>query len=297
MAHIAYDGTRYNGFQLQSANRRKTITVQGVLETALVRLTGLGREALQIQAAGRTDAGVHARGQAIHFYCNRRLSSPRTERALNSLLPDDVCVVSLQRVPLDYNVRYSNGKLYSYTIHVGSMKDPFHGRWQYHHRHHSDVHDCEVVVLGGLNVDAMQEAAKEFEGTHDFKQFSNRSRDGSKKGTVKTIRRCDVIRRVGEVPAIEMSSTDTYLRIEFDGDGFLYKQCRHMVGALLAVGQGRVGVGDIGGALQQGHPLPVGRYVVAPPQGLVLEHVYLSDPPTEEEIEQGMEMGWAKMNV
>lgn len=116
-ATLQYDGTHYWGWQLQPppAGRRAKPTIQLALEKALVRLTGEPREELKVQAAGRTDAGVHARGQVAQWYCRRQREPAALLRGLNALLPADIRAVGVQRVPLDFNVRYALQKTYRWV--------------------------------------------------------------------------------------------------------------------------------------------------------------------------------------
>lgn len=282
IAEISYDGTRYAGFQLQSAARKGPSTIQGQMEKALGKFVGLPREELRMQGAGRTDAGVHARGQAVHFMSPRLLEASRSDSttthnravtALNSILPEDIRVLRVLRVPLDYNVRFSNGKIYTYDLHLDPIGDPFLCRYRFRPRR-----------LDVLNLSTLSSAAAMFVGTHDFSAFSSRPRDGSKRSPVRTVRRC-------EVSPLEMSG----YRITVEGDGFLYKQVRHMVGATLSAATGRILPEDIAAALKD----PVGKgggalarpnaYIVAEPQGLCLAKVLLMEPGDPEKLMYGIE--------
>jgi tRNA pseudouridine38-40 synthase len=247
-ATVAYDGTRYAGFQLQNASvhPRRLVTVQGKLERALTTFLSVSREALALQGAGRTDAGVHAQDQKVHFYSPRLLSllsddavdggdrscefkdnaeaafhrmgeelSSETgvfrrsiERpskallAINSMLPEDLRVLDLRRVPLDFNVRYSLGKLYSYTYDVcDPVANPLTIRFRHRPR-----------APWRIDPPAMVHAAGAFVGTHDFSLLSSKPRDGSERSPIRTIRRCEVVPVEGGA------------KLYVEGDGFLYKQ-------------------------------------------------------------------------
>jgi tRNA pseudouridine38-40 synthase len=310
IAEVAYDGTQYAGFQLQlspqsfsshlendwSENKGRKSTIQGKLERALTKFLALSRSELKLQGAGRTDAGVHARGQVVHFFSKRELDGyKRAVKAVNSLLPEDIRVNAIRRVPLDFNVRYSLGKVYTYDLDVSDVYDPCAIRYRRH------IADPERR----FSIRALAIAVKAFTGMHDFAQFASRRRDGStpyppeiieeslapfdeepsgtrtvfsRRGTVRTIRSARV-----------QSITRDWLRISFEGDGFLYKQVRHMVGAALAVGWRRLTVEDIKAALvinnYDTYPpytqrtLPNGAYEVAKASGLCLHQVFLPEIP------------------
>jgi tRNA pseudouridine38-40 synthase len=165
-AILSYDGTAFAGWQLQASQP----TVQGALERALGRYTGLDRAALGVQGAARTDAGVHALGQAAHFRCRRVLDPPAARRALNSMLPEGVRVLELERVPVDYNVRFTLAKTYFYDLHLDEVHDPFTCRYR-----------CVPDVPGGIDLQALADAARLFVGTHDFTPFSSASEDGRRR--------------------------------------------------------------------------------------------------------------------
>lgn len=203
---LAYDGTDYWGWQLQAApaappvssggggpskrQPRPRPTIQLRLEQALVKITGEPREVLKVQAAGRTDAGVHARGQVAQFFARRRpgrppLAPPALLRALNALLPPDVRALAAREVPLDFNVRYALRKTYRYDLDLApGAADPFQHRFRHRPRRPE-----------ALRLAAMADAAQLFVGTHDFSNFANVSADGShaRKDPVKTILRYELL--------------------------------------------------------------------------------------------------------
>lgn len=303
IAEISYDGTRYNGFQLQKASSPSSLltttskskyraathpppTIQGKLETALTRFLGIHRDDLLLQGAGRTDAGVHARGQVVHFFSKRRLEDTnRAVLALNSLLPEDIHVLRVLRVPLDYNVRFSMGKVYTYDLHLDPLgSDPFTQRYRL----------CPRALLNSnfvnFNVEALSSAAAVFVGTYDFTGFSSKPRDKSQRSAVRTIRRCEIISAPSQ--QFSTSCSDPLLRIEIEGDGFLYKQVRHMVGAILAAASGRITSEDISkaladpvhrGGVEGGALARSGAYILAEPHGLCLKKVFLPNPPSNPE--------------
>lgn len=223
---VAYDGTDYNGWQVQLGNRKKR-TIQGVLEAALCTCLCTDRTELKVQGAGRTDAGVHALGQVVQFYTNQQLSQLDTlHLRLNSLLPYDVRVMSTQATPMDFSVRLSAlWKEYHYKLGYGTVSNPLERR----HR---------AFIRGPLDVPAMADAIAAFEGTHDFSAFANRYEDGL--STVRTLIKARIVEEPGG------------LRIELRGSGFLYKMVRHIVGATISVGRGRLTKQDIQRLLESG---------------------------------------------
>lgn len=249
-AIISYDGTNYSGFQLQlgseppldkhgtvSVSNRKRRgknntmpTIQGQLEHTLSTVTQQPREVLKIQAAGRTDAGVHARAQVIQFWTptyhhhhhnNKEKEKVNTVRicyGVNSLLPADIRMVSLQQVPASFNARYASSKTYYYDIHLDKIENPLYRRYRYHPK----------KVL--MNVEKIREVGQLFVGTHDFGAFCKQSEDNAKHSTVRT------------VESIELEKLpESGVRFVIKGSGFLHRQCRHMVGAILAVADGEGG--------------------------------------------------------
>ncbi|DBA69830.1 TPA: hypothetical protein ACH3X2_012548 [Trebouxia sp. C0005] len=214
-AVVAYDGTAYKGFQLQRGERNTVPTVQGVLERALCQIRQESRETLRMQSSGRTDAGVHAKGQVINFYSHKLVPDCTTMmHSLTRMLPDDVSVRSMQRVPPDFHARFTAmSKVYHYHLTVAAKVDPF-TRW-YSGR-----------VQSPVDLSLMRQAADLFIGQHDFTHFANLGNPDP--NPVKTIRRFDIL------------PNEHGFVFQVEGNGFLYKMVRHMVGALLAVGAGNL---------------------------------------------------------
>ncbi len=210
---VSYDGSRYEGWQRQS---RTEETVQGKLEKAILTLTG---EAAQVIGAGRTDAGVHARGQRANVHLIKEISPKILEDELNKLLPDDIAVSSVREAGERFHARFSaKGKWYRYRIRVGSEKNVFARRY--------------VWQLGeALDLAAMQEAARLLEGTHDFTSFCGNKK--MKKSAVRTVEKISFTERHGE------------LAIDFYGDGFLQNMIRILVGTLVEVGEGKRNPADM----------------------------------------------------
>jgi len=219
---VSYDGERYVGFQYQGPGTGdKNKTIQGELERCLCKMTGETRESLRVGGAGRTDSGVHARGQVVHFYCRKSLGEDlsKRKRAMNGMLPDDIrCEEFWEPHPLFHSRFHAKGKIYHYYLDAKETASPFSRK--YAHR----------VGWRPPDVDLLRRACALFVGTMDFKSFANVSRDKSKadQNTVRTIRRFDVFE---DEPGT--------IRLECEGDGFLYRQVRNMVGAALTVATGK----------------------------------------------------------
>ncbi|GLC49634.1 hypothetical protein PLESTB_000269700 [Pleodorina starrii] len=264
---LAYDGTEYCGWQLQPS----APTVQRTLEGALCTVLREERAVLGVRAAGRTDSGVHARGQVVQFSCNRELDVAKMPYKLNSVLPHDIRVLRLTRTAPDFSVTCSAlGKCYHYSLTNAEAHDPLRHRYCLH-------------VRRPLDLAAMRTAAAALEGTHDFTQFSNIGEEAGRprrRNPVKTLRRVEVVELGGE-------STPGGIRIEVEGSGFLYKMVRHISGALVAVGEGRLPVATIGQMLEVGNNAPPGchgtyrGYNVAPAKGLCLHQVFY-DPGVDD---------------
>jgi tRNA pseudouridine38-40 synthase len=206
---LSYDGTQFCGWQVQS----NADTVQGRLESILKLLT---KDSVRLIGSGRTDAGVHAKGQVAHFMAAADLDIQRTLRSMNGMLPPDIRVLNLTRAHPDFHAQYSaEGKVYHYHLHLGAVADPFTRLYSLHC--HQD-----------LCLERLRQALACFVGTHDFTSFANAAHEGSAaKNPVRSIYRIDLIR---SGPAV---------RIEFEGSGFLYKMVRNIVGTALDVAMGK----------------------------------------------------------
>lgn len=206
---ISYDGTHYAGWQVQKNGLAIQPLIQKALETAL-------RHPLNLTGSGRTDAGVHARGQTAHFDTEISVEPKRLILSLNALLPPDIRIIDLEPAAPDFHARYSaRSKIYHY--HLSLEPDPF--TLLYRH-----------PVFGAFNLELLKAGAKEFVGTHDFTSFAN---TGKEKPSVRTIYRIDVVEQKGGV------------RLEFEGNGFLYKMVRNITGTLLDVAAGKIEPSEI----------------------------------------------------
>ncbi|XVF66028.1 hypothetical protein PTKIN_Ptkin10aG0001500 [Pterospermum kingtungense] len=241
---IAYDGTRYAGWQFQVSPP----TIQCIIEKALVQITKLEREDLHFVGASRTDGGVHAWGQVAHFITPFNYDSLETvHAALNGLLPSDISVREISAAMPEFHARFSaKSKVYYYKIYNDSIMDPF----QRHYAYHS---------VYKLNTAAMREAAKYFIGKHDFSAFVNASRNNRVPDPVKTIFRFDV----NEMGAL--------LQLEVEGSGFLYRQVRNMVALLLQIGREAIPPDVVPKILATQDRKELAKYALsAPPHGLYL---------------------------
>lgn len=236
---VEYDGTEFYGFQRQPDRP----TVQGALEGALQQLTG---KPTVIHGAGRTDAGVHARGQVFNFETSHNIPVERWPLALNSRLPRSVVVRRAATVPSTFHARKSPSvKLYSYKIYNAAFPSVFTDRYAYH-------------VRRPLDVAGMRRAATYLVGRHDFAAF-RATGSSPVRSTVRHMRRLEVLH------------DNEHIEIQAEADGFLYHMMRNIVGSLLLVGQGRRGPGWLHDVLQSRDRNEAGP--TAPARGLCLVKV------------------------
>ena len=224
---IAYDGAPFEGWQSQARGN----TVQDRLEAAFGVLCGGQR--VVVHGSGRTDAGVHARGQVAHVDLppDARLPLERWAGALNANLPAAIRVKSARLAPPDFHARFSaKGKVYRYRIWNSPIFDPFETGRAWH-------------LPSALDVAAMRAAAATFLGRHDFAAFAA-NRGHPVENTARTIRR------------VELRQRGARLTLEFEGDGFLYHMVRLMVGTLVRCAQGRASIGRIAELLDAGKAGP-----------------------------------------
>lgn len=234
-ATVAYDGTAYQGWQRQING----LGIQEVLENALEKILGVKTP---VTGSGRTDAGVHARGQVFHFDGKRGINY---FLALNTILPKDIRIRSVEPVSDDFHARFSaTKKRYDYFMSTDST-DPFLYKYRW-------------IRYKRPDVDKMREGATYLTGTHDFTSFTNCHID-ERKSRVKTVSRLEILEEGSDVHFI------------FEGNGFLRYQVRMMVGVLEAAGRGKIRPEDIGRMLEMKNK-EASRYN-APAQGLFLVEV------------------------
>ncbi len=202
---IEYDGTNYKGWQFQPNQK----TIQGEIERVLKIIS---YENVKVIGAGRTDSGVHAKGQVASFKMGLKIAPLSLLRAMNSLLPKDIRIKSVEEVEENFNARYhAKSKTYVYRVYTGLVVSPFIWRWVYH-------------IPFQLNMEKIQEAIKYFIGKNDFKNFASRS---SSPSTIRTIYKSEIETEGDEI------------RFIFEGSGFLRYQVRNMVGLLIEIGKGK----------------------------------------------------------
>jgi tRNA pseudouridine38-40 synthase len=247
---IAYDGAHYAGWQVQKIG----IGVQQKIEEALGRLFP---SRPRLHSSSRTDTGVHALGMVAHFEIPQaefKMPVPKLALALNAFLPEDIRVLAASRCDAAFHARFDAiGKQYRYLVWNHMAMNPLlrHQAWQ---------------VPQALDFARMRSAAKVFLGKHDFKSFAG-NRHYQMETTVRTLTRCD-IKRQGPL-----------LTFIIEGDGFLYKMCRGIVGTLVQLGRGRFSEADLKHMLAAKDRRAAG--MTAPAKGLVLWKVTYGRKPRQ----------------
>jgi len=253
LLRLAYEGTRFSGWQSQPGRR----TVQGVLAEAITAVSG---ESLQPKGASRTDAGVHAVDQVVGFTTEKEHAPDVWRRALNANLPEDVVVLAAQEVPAGFDpVGAAISKRYRYRIHDAANRPVLARRfvWQW---------------KSLLDAGAMQQAAEQLVGEHDFSSFENPSSPRLSK--VRRISAIEIGRRQGAD-----GTTDAEVWIEVEGNGFLYNMVRIIVGTLVMVGCGKRSPDWVAEVLAGRRRALAGP--TAPPHGLLLARIDLDATITE----------------
>lgn len=235
---VEYDGTGFFGFQRQKKHR----TIQSELEAALKKLF---QKKITAYPAGRTDSGVHAEGQVVHFRVTSPIPLFKIQAGLNTYLPHEIAVTAIEEPPASFHARFSaKRKVYVYHVLNSKARSPLERFRSFH-------------VPYPLNIARMKHAAKMLVGTHDFRAFE--SSGGRRKSAVRTIYRFTVGRKGKHI----------YFTIE--SDGFLYRMVRSIVGTLLLVGSGRLSLPDLKKTILEKNRKKVGQTV--PSQGLLLKEV------------------------
>lgn len=213
-AILAYDGTRYQGFQRQAGD---TPTVQGAVEAAIQCVTG---QAITLIGAGRTDSGVHATGQVIAFDVAWRHPTEALWRAINANAPDDIALQSLDETDAAFHPRYdARSRTYDYTLYEAPVRQPILNKWAWH------------VPARALDLDRMQHAASLLLGTHDFATFGQPPQGDN------TVREMLHSQFTGVRP---LTPQGREIRYTISANAFLYRMVRRIVGALVRVGSGQV---------------------------------------------------------
>lgn len=240
---IAYDGSRYQGWQIQKTG----VGVQQHVQAALMRLFP---HSTSVHGSSRTDTGVHALGLVAHVEVPAsewKMSPRKLVLAMNAFLPEDIRIMAASLARPNFHARFqARGKQYRYQVWNHAAMNPLLRTQAWH-------------VPLQLDLEAMREAARHFVGKHDFQSFS--ANPGyAKESTVRTVTRCD-LKRSGSL-----------VTITIEGDGFLYKMCRGIVGTIVQVGRGKFDIADVSKMFR-----PRDRRVAgmsAPAHGLVLWKVY-----------------------
>lgn len=242
MLEIEYDGTDFNGWQIQPKGR----TVEKEIMKVVKKIT---KQEVKIFGAGRTDAKVHARGQTANFMTESKIPIDRLPKVMNRLLPKDVSVIKALEMPKNFNARYhAIGKIYSYHIYNTRIRSALISRYSYHYP-------------ATLDIELMRDAAQFLIGTHDFRTFM--STNSNVRNTIRTVKN------------IVIDKKEESICLTFEGNGFLYNMVRIMVGTLLGVGRETIEPERIKFIIDSKSRKNAG--CTAPPQGLFLERVIYSE--------------------
>ena len=252
---VAYDGHLFHGFQYQPYQR----TVQGTIETALYKMTK-GKTVI-VEGSGRTDAGVHALGQVIHFdYPGKKIPPERMICALNSMMPLDIIFKNCAVVDEKFHVRYSaKGKWYRYCVSLDRFVDPFKRFYTGHYPYPVDI-------------EKMKKAAADLLGTHDFTSFA--ASGGQIKNKVRTMYYVN----------IQKDQRNNEIIFDFICSGFLYNMVRILVAMLLEIGRGKRPVNDIPRVISAKDREQVRE--TAPANGLFLYRVFYENIPEKYRLDR-----------
>ncbi len=212
LLEIEYDGSGYAGWQIQ----KNALSIQEILEKKLSLILG---EKIRLTAAGRTDAGVHARKQAANFKTHATLNADRVLKASNTLLPRDICVKSVEEVALNFNARFSaKSKIYRYFIYNSKIKSAFWYKYSWQ-------------VPYKLNASLMRRELKKIVGRHNFKSFA---------ASDKKIRRME--RKISKA---SLRKKNSFFIVDIEGESFLYNMVRNIIGTLVEIGRGKLPPGSM----------------------------------------------------
>lgn len=237
---MSYDGSAFHGWQRQNLEKN---TIQELLETQLEEILG---EVVKVQGSGRTDSGVHAKGQVANFHVTKRIDAVSLRDLLNQRIPDSIRILEAKEVAVGFHSRLcAKGKTYCYQIDRREKPGVFTRKYAYHYPHK-------------LNVEAMRKGASYLIGTHDFRGFSMIKEED--KSTLRQIKE------------IRIQEKGDYLQFYFTGHGFLYHQVRIMAGTLLEIGLGERNAESVKQILDSKIRKEAG--FMAPAQGLCLMEVY-----------------------
>lgn len=242
---ITYDGSNYGGWQIQP----NAISIQSLVEKALSTLC---RESVAVVGSSRTDANVHALRQVAHFCVEKEVDPNKLQYSLNGILPRDIRILQIYPTSETFHARYSaKGKVYHYHLHLDPVLDPFTLLYSWH-------------VPYKLDLSLLRKAAKYFIGEHDFTAFANESHKGAaSKNGIRTLYRVDIVEEKGGI------------RLEFEGNGFLYKMVRNITGTLVDISRGRIPLEELPSIFSSKDRARAGA--TAPPHGLFLIKVCYED--------------------
>ena len=240
---IMYDGKDFNGWQKQP----NKLNIQGTIEKVLSEMTG---EEIELNASGRTDAGVHSFGQVANFKTNSKIPIDKFPIAINSKIKKSIVIINAEEVEERFHSRYNcKKKTYRYVIDNSEFPTPMYRYLEYH-------------IPNKLNIEAMKEAAKFFEGEHDFKAF--KSSGTSSKSSVRTIYKAEI-----------KKTENNRIYIELTGNGFLYNMVRIISGTLVEVGLGKIKPEEIKTIIESKDRQKAGKTL--PAHGLYLMNVNYKD--------------------
>lgn len=243
---IAYNGAAYHGFQRQD----NALSVQEVVEKAIGKL--LKTTPPTVYGCSRTDAGVHARRFCFNVHIDSRIPCEGFVKGMNTLLPDDIAVLSCEDASEDFHARYdTTAKEYVYLINNKPSRDVFLQKLAYHYPY-------------PLDIKKMNEAARLFIGEHDFAGFCRAEGKARVKSTVRTIY------------ALEVAQNKGICEIRIRGSGFLYNMVRIIAGTLIYVSEGKRSLEDVCRAIETGSRDFAG--VTLPPEGLYLSEIFYGEP-------------------
>ena len=252
-AVVSYDGTDYVGWQRQLNG----VSVQEKMEIALSKIFGTPTACT---ASGRTDSGVHAEGQVIHFDAETSIPVDKIPYAVNTELPDDISMLYCEQTADDFNARFSaKRKTYKYSLYSSPHRLPTLGR---NHTH----------IISPLNIDDMKKGAEYIVGEHDFKCFE--ASGSVVKTTVRTVYYIDIkVTEIGSVKGGAFPSVK--VDISVTGNGFLYNMVRIIAGTLVYVGMGKLTPEDVKEIILSKDRTKAGKTL--PPEGLTLVSVEYQD--------------------
>ncbi len=240
---IMYDGKDFNGWQKQP----NKLNIQGTIEKVISEMTG---EEIELNASGRTDAGVHSFGQVANFKTNSKIPIDKFPIAINSKIKKSIVITNAEEVEERFHSRYNcKKKTYRYIIDNSEFPTPMYRYLEYH-------------IPNKLNIEAMKKAAKYFEGEHDFKAF--KSSGTSSKSSVRTIYKAEI-----------KKTENNRIYIELTGNGFLYNMVRIIAGTLVEVGLGKIKPEEIKTIIESKDRQKAGKTL--PAHGLYLMNVNYKD--------------------